>query len=181
MATSKWIERLKKGREEKETFFRVHPSSPIPFKERMSFKGLDFYPPDSNYRFELKLHGHKEKKIVKMMDTKGNEREFLQWGEFLFRINGKECVLQAYKGDPNENRLFILFRDVTSGKETYGAGRYLDLEPERHLTDEGKWILDFNQSYNPWCAFSEAYACPLVPQENCLDVAIRAGEKNYSH
>lgn len=181
METSKWIERLKRGREEKDTFFRIHPSSPIPFKERMSFKGLDFYPPDSNYRFELKLHEHKEKKIVKMMDTKGNEREFLRWGEFRFRINGKECVLQVYKGDPNENRLFILFRDATSGKETYGAGRYLDLEPERHLTDEGKWILDFNQDYNPWCAFSEAYACPLVPQENCLDVAIRAGEKNYFH
>jgi len=181
METSKWIEHLKRGRKEKDTFFRIHPSSPIPFKERISFKGLDFYPPGPNYRFELKLHEHKEKKIVKMMDTKGNEREFLRWGEFRFKINGKECILQAYKGDPNENRLFILFRDATSGKETYGAGRYLDLEPERHLTDEGKWVLDFNRAYNPWCAFSEAYACPLVPQENCLDVAIIAGEKKYSH
>lgn len=178
---SEWKKHLERGRKEKDIFFRVHPSSPIPFEERMSFKRLNYYPLKSNYRFELKLHEHKEKKILKMIDTKGNERKFLRWGEFRFRIKGKEYVLQAYKDNSEENRLFIPFRDVTSGVETYGAGRYLDLEPERHLTNKGKWILDFNQAYNPWCAYSEAYACPLIPQENCLDVAIRAGEKKYLH
>jgi len=180
METSEWIEHLKRERKGKDTFFRVHPHSPIPFEELRIFKGLDYYRIDPDYRFELKLHEHEKKNIVKMLDTKGNEREFLRWGEFRFKINGKECIIQAFKSDPKEDRLFILFRDSTSGKETYGAGRYLDLEPGRHLTDE-KWILDFNQAYNPWCAYNEKYACPLVPQENCLDVAILAGEKKYSH
>ena len=75
------------------------------------------------------------------------------WGEFRFRIGDSECTLQAYKSDPYEERLFIPFKDATSGKETYGAGRYLDYQGER--TPEGKWILDLNRAYNPWCAYRE--------------------------
>lgn len=60
-----------------------------------------------------------------------------------------------------------------------GAGRYIDLKPDRHHTGDGKWIFDFNVAYNPWCAYSEAYACPFVPPENWLKVSIYAGEKNY--
>jgi uncharacterized protein (DUF1684 family) len=89
------------------------------------------------------------------------------------------CALQAYKSDPADDRLFVPFRDKTSGDETHGAGRYLDLEPERHLTADGTWILDFNEAYNPWCAYSDAYACPLVPPENWLPVPVWAGEKEY--
>ncbi|MHA1701352.1 MAG: DUF1684 domain-containing protein, partial [Promethearchaeota archaeon] len=71
------------------------------------------------------------------------------------------------------------FRDETSGKETYGAGKYLDLEEENHKISKGKWILDFNVAYNPFCAYSEKYACPFVPPENWLKVPIFAGEKKY--
>ena len=88
-------------------------------------------------------------------------------------------TLHAYKSAPDEERLFVPFRDKTSGEETYGAGRYLDLEPDEGLTAGGKWILDLNMAYNPWCAYSEDYACPFVPPENWLDLPIRAGEKNY--
>jgi len=77
--------------------------------------------------------------------------------------------------------LFVPFRDATSGKETYGAGRYIDLEPEERLNNEGKWVLDLNKAYNPWCAYSDAYICPLVPTENWLKVPVRAGEKDYKH
>jgi len=110
-------------------------------------------------------------------DTGGNKREFLRWGEFRFRIAGKDCTLQAYKSDPEEERLFIPFRDTTNGKETYGAERYLELEPRKHYTAEGKWILDFNRAYNPWCAYNKDYVCPFVPPENWLRVPVRAGEK----
>ena len=111
--------------------------------------------------------------------TKGNEQDFLCWGEFRLKIDGKEQALQAYRSNPQEEMLFIPFRDATSGKETYGAGRYLDLEPGRDRTTGGKWVLDFNQAYNPWCVYSEAYTCPFVPIENWLEVPIQAGEKNY--
>lgn len=146
----------------------------------MEFSGLDYYPPNPSLRFELELHEHKEKEKIKIEDTGGNEREFLRWGEFRFRIANEECTLQAYKSEPEEEQLFIPFRDATSGKETYGAGRYLDLEPEEHYTAERKWILDFNKAYNPWCAYSEYYVCPFVPPENWLKAPVRSGEKKYS-
>lgn len=179
MEISKWKERLEREREEKDRFFLLHPQSPIPFEERKRLKGLDYYPLNPNYRLKLELHEHDEKKTVKMAYTKGNEQEFLQWGEFQFRISGQEQILQAYKSNPEEDRLFIPFKDETSGKETYGAGRYIDLELERDHTPERRWILDFNKAYNPWCVYSEAYTCPFVPPENWLKVPICAGEKNY--
>ncbi len=179
MEISEWKEQLELEREEKNRFFSEHWQSPIPPEERAGFEGLEYYPPDPDFRFELELHKHKEKKIVGMTYTKGNQQDFLAWGEFRFRIGGKECVLQTYKANAEEDRLFILFKDATSSKETYGGGRYLDLEPGRHRTTEGKWVLDFNEAYNPWCVYSEEYTCPLVPLENYLEAPIRAGEKKY--
>jgi uncharacterized protein (DUF1684 family) len=180
MEISEWKEMIQNEREQKDIFFSSHYQSPIPFEDRQQFKGLDYYLPDPDFRFELELHEHEEKKVLKIEDTQGNEREFLRWGEFRFKIVDKVCTLQAYKGNPHEERLFVPFRDETSGKETYGAGRYLDLDYEQHHTPQGKWILDFNKAYNPWCAYSDAYACPFVDPENWLKVAVRAGEKKYS-
>jgi len=164
-------------REQKNTFFLIHPQSPIPLEEREKFKGLDYYPLNSDYRFKLKLREHPKKERIKMSYTKGEEQGLIRWSEFRFKIGGQELVLQAYKSNPDEDRLFVPFRDATSGTETYGAGRYLDLETERDCTSDGKWILDFNKAYSPWCAYSENYTCPLVPLENWLKVPIHAGEK----
>lgn len=177
---SRWRSQLEREREEKDSFFSEYWESPIPAEHRSMFAGLAYYPPDPDYRFELELHEHREKETLKMVYTKGNEETFIRWGEFRFKIGGQQQTLQAYKSDPREQRLFVPFRDATSGKETYGAGRYIDLDPERDLTAEGKWVLDFNRAYNPWCAYSEDYTCPLVPPENWLKVPIYAGEKNYS-
>jgi uncharacterized protein (DUF1684 family) len=179
MEISEWKAHIEIEREMKDRFLAEHWQSPIPANDRSRFQGLDYYPPDPDYRFELELHEHAEKNAVRMTYTKGNEGDFLRWGEFRFNIGGEEQAVQAYKSNPGEERLFILFRDATSGVETYGAGRYLDLDSERDSTAEGKWILDFNKAYNPWCVYSEDYTCPLVPRENWLQVAIYAGEKNY--
>jgi len=178
----KWEADLEMARRAKDEFFGSgHLQSPIPPMELRKFKGLAYYPPDLMYQFELDLHEHTEKKRLRVQDTKGGERTLMRWGEFRFKIDDKDCKLQAYKSDPMEERLFVPFRDATSGKETYGAGRYLDLELDRHCTADRRWILDFNVAYNPWCAYSEAYACPFVPPENWLKVPVRAGEKNYQH
>ena len=179
MEISRWESEVLDERKHKDMFFGGHSQSPIPPKERLRFEGLDYYPPDQEYRFEIELHDHSTKEKIKVQDTRGNERQFLRWGEFRFKIQDKECTLQAYKSDPIEERLFIPFKDATSGKETYGAGRYLDLESTQHQTSEGKWILDLNRAYNPWCAYSKFYACPIVPSENWLEVQVPAGEKNY--
>jgi len=179
MEISEWEKNLKTARETKDAFFAQQWQSPIPPQDKPRFKGLEYYPPDPGYKFELELHEHREKQAVRMAYTKGNEQDFVRWGEFRFKVGGKEQALQAYKSTPQEEMLFVPFKDATSGKETYGAGRYLDLEPETDRTAEGKWILDFNQAYNPWCVYSEAYTCPFVPTENWLEVPIQAGEKNY--
>lgn len=177
MKISSWKKKIEEERELKDGFFKAHPQSPIPLEGRMRFKRLEYCPPDPNYRFELELHEHDEKKSIKIAYTRGEVKEFIRWGEFRFKIGGQEQVLQAYKSISEGELLSIFFRDATSGKETYGAGRYLDLEPERDRTIDGKWIIDFNKAYNPWCAYSEAYTCPFVPPENWLKVPIRAGEK----
>jgi uncharacterized protein (DUF1684 family) len=180
MSVSDWKTNMEKERETKDAFFAQQWQSPIPPQDKPRFKGLEYYPPDPSYRFELELHEHPEKQAVRMAYTKGNEQDFIRWGEFKFKVGEKEQALQAYKTSRNEEMLFVPFKDASSGKETYGAGRYLDLETERDRTTEGKWILDFNQAYNPWCAYSEAYTCPFVPVENWLEVPILAGERNYS-
>ncbi|MBN1522051.1 MAG: DUF1684 domain-containing protein [Candidatus Aureabacteria bacterium] len=180
MEISEWKQRIEMEREEKDAFFKTPFHSPLSFNECQAFKGLNYYPPDWKYRFELKLQEHEIKKTIKIEDTKGSERDFLRWGEFIFRIEDMDCQLQAYKSLPEDERLFVPFRDDTSGKETYGAGRYLDLETGRHQTLEGIWIVDFNDAYNPWCAYSDDYACPFTPPENWLKVPIYAGEKTFT-
>jgi len=179
MEVSEWKTQIQATREQKDAFFKMHVQSPLPLEEREKFKGLSYYPPAPEYRFEMPLYEHEEKKTLKVEDTQGKVRVFLRWGEFRFTIKGTHCTLQAYKSAPEEERLFIPFRDATSGKETYGAGRYLDLEPGHDVTSEGTWMIDFNHAYNPWCAYSEHFACPYTPSENWLEAAIYAGEKNY--
>lgn len=180
MTTSGWQKRLKTIRRGKDKYFRDNPQSPIPTPDRESFKGLDYYPLDPDYRFELELHEHDEKVTARLEATHGGERTVLRRGEFRFSIGGAECTLQAYQTDSREEGLFVPFGDATSSVETSDKGRYIDLKPEIHRTTEGKWILDFNEAYNPWCEYSDGFVCPFAPPENWLDVPVRAGEKSYA-
>ena len=180
MRSSTWAQRLHKKREGKDRFFKEHPQSPIPPWERKAFKGLSYYPVDPSYRFELALHEYAEKRLVRVKTTNGGERDLVRWGEFRFEADGEEHTLQAFRTDPDAGRLFVPFRDETSGNETYAEGRYLDLEPEIHRTPDGRWVVDFNEAYNPWCEYSDAFECPFAPRENSLRVRVRAGEKRLA-
>ena len=175
-----WKQTMLIQRKQKDKFFKEHPQSPIPIDDKSKFKGLDYFPPDDNYKFVLELMEIKNKKEIKVNDSKGHIRDMIVWGKFHFKINNQPFTLQAYKSESDEPRLFVPFKDKTNGKETYGAGKYLDLNYEENKTKDGKWQLDFNNSTNPWCAYSEDYACPLVPSANFLDVEILAGEKRYA-
>jgi uncharacterized protein (DUF1684 family) len=174
-----WKRRIESERQAKDWFFASHPNSPVPPEDRNTFEGLAYYPPDPNYRFELFLQRHQEEEIQEVTDTGGQTRQLKRLGEFQFTLDQRECALQCYQSDPAKESLFVLFKDQTSGEETYAAGRYLDLDPDTDRMSEGRWILDFNQAYNPWCAYSDHYVCPFVPPENWLDVPILAGEKEY--
>ena len=172
------INRIEVERKEKDLFFKTDPQSPIPYKERNDFTNFNYYSIKPEFRFTLELYEHKDKKKTEVNDNKGNKQEFIRWGEFRFEINNKQISLQAYKSGPNEEMLWVPFKDETNKEETYGAGRYIDLDSIRDKEGD-KWILDFNQAYNPFCAYSENYVCPFIPPENWLKVKIEAGEKKY--
>ena len=175
----RWKEQVEAARRQKDEFFANHPQSPVFLSNHAEFPGLQYYPPDPQYFFELLLSEHTSKESVKVADTVGNMRNLFRWGEFQFQVGTHNCILQAYKAELRESRLFVPFKDATNGTETYGAGRYIDLDAEIAVNAEGKWILDLNDAYNPWCAYSHDYACPFVPPENWLKVPVRAGEKAY--
>jgi uncharacterized protein (DUF1684 family) len=177
-AADDWRADLAQHREEKDRFLGEHPQSPLPPDARERFDGLDCYAPNPDLRFEVPLHEHDGTERVTVETTTEGEQTYLRWGEFRVTIEGETVALQAYRADPDEDRFWLPFRDETSGDETYGAGRYLDLD-ESDRTEEGDWLLDFNRAYTPFCAYSAAYECPLVPMENWLDVPVEAGEKTY--
>jgi uncharacterized protein (DUF1684 family) len=173
-----YVETLRERRREKESYFAESPRSPIPTGSQTDFPGLAYFDVDGAYRFEVELHRHEDPEELTVETTAENESTYLRWGEFRVEIDGDPVTIQAYKADPTEERLWVPFRDETNGEETYAAGRYVDLERDRHFRD-GRWILDFNEAYNPTCAYNEGFECPLVPPENWLDVRIPAGEKDY--
>ncbi|MHA1744739.1 MAG: DUF1684 domain-containing protein [Promethearchaeota archaeon] len=173
-----YIENIKEQRAGKDRFFKEHYQSPIPPQEQPSFSGLQYFSVDPAFRFELPLTLFETPEKFESADSAGNIREFYRFGKFQFNINDKDVILHAYKSDLSENRLFIPFKDATNGNgETYGAGRYLDMEEARDQTATGDWIVDFNKAYNPFCAYNHGYACALTPYENHLKISIRAGEK----
>lgn len=158
-------------RAEKDIYFRRDPYGPI--EDRQNFTGLNYYPPDPAFRFTLPLHRVEAEPLTFQTST-GDERVYQRIGTVEFEVEGQLAQLSIYKSEEYDE-LFLPFRDATSGQETYGAGRYL--EPVELANAE--ILLDFNLAYNPYCAYSDAFSCPLPPVENWLKVPIRAGEKIY--
>ncbi len=140
-----------------------------------AYHGLRYFPADLAYRYELPLTPNPSPDTVIILSTRGNQRRALRVGWFDFRAGGATCRLEATRllePGVGENDLAVFFRDRTSGHESYGLGRYVDVQP---LADR-RYLLDFNFAYNPACAFSDHYNCPIPPRANTLKVAIRAGE-----
>jgi len=171
-----YAERVREERRKKDEFFAEHPRSPIPQSDRAEFSGLNYFDPDTAYRIEAALHEHDDPERITVETTQDGVREYDNVGEFRTSVDGEDVTIQAYRSPGDEYRLWVPFRDETNGEWTYPAGRYLDLEDPDDRTDDGDWVLDFNEAYNPYCAYSEAYECPLVPMDNWLDVEIPAGE-----
>ena len=168
-----WRRALLRARERKDLLFRSDSDSPIGPGE---FTGLKYFDPDPEFRFETELHWSPAPGSVIMTTSKGTRQLFNGIGYFELQIEGKKVRLSAYQSAEREDPgIFVPFRDATSGRESYGAARYLDLEVEH----DDRYAVDFNYAYNPYCAYGDAYACPLPPGENWLTVAIRAGEKKY--
>ncbi len=177
MNSESWEFIIARERQAKDHYFAHSDGSPLTDEQKSAFGGLHYYRLDEALRYQLELHEHAVKREIKIPDSAGVDRVFICWGEFRFNVSGKECVLQAYRMPDQETiDLFIPFKDTTSGLETYPMGRYIDLD-ENDLSDDGKWELDFNLAYSPFCAYSDRFACALIPTENNLQVATKAGEK----
>jgi uncharacterized protein (DUF1684 family) len=172
-----YAEAVEQFRADKDKYFKTGEGSPIPVGEREAFTGLPYYPVDPAYYFEerkLEPYTGDEPSHFQIPTSDGKLRPAHRAGTLGFELGGEPRKLTAYvldEGDPTS--LFVPFLDATSGKETYGAGRYLDLEPE----DDGTYILDFNVAYHPSCVYDAIYSCPLTPAENRLPVRVEAGER----
>jgi uncharacterized protein (DUF1684 family) len=168
-------------RQEKDAFFREEPDSPISARERATFTGLRYFAPEPTLRVEARVERLPLQQPVVMATSDGSERHYERYALLHFTVDGQPVRLTAYRstgGDEDES-LFIPFRDTLAGSETYGAGRYLEVDPP-HQHDGGEHVvLDFNLAYNPYCAYNEYYSCPIPPRENTLPVEIRAGERIY--
>ena len=155
--------------------------SPLTEKDRANFKGLDFFPIDKAFIVEAKFTKSKNEKSFEMKTTTDRMPLYVKYGEVSFTINGENFKLNVYqnleliKRPGFKKHLFLPFSDLTSGNETYGGGRYIDLE-----IPKGKTItIDFNQAYNPYCAYNPKYSCPIVPAENELLTNVNAGVKKF--
>ncbi|GAC1673486.1 MAG: DUF1684 domain-containing protein [Candidatus Limnocylindrales bacterium] len=164
-------------RAEKDAFFRTSSHSPIPLADRDAFTGLPYFPIDEDLVFEelrLEPYSGDEPSRFQIPTSDGQLRPAHRAGTFTFELGGAPRHLTAYVlNDGRPESLFLPFLDDTSGTETYGAGRYLDLEPD----EDGTYAIDFNQAYHPSCVYAPQYSCPITPPENRLATRIEAGER----
>jgi len=156
-------------------------TTPLMAEDLATFKGLDFYPINKKFFVNAHFVRTPKEKPFKMKTSTNRTPVYIKYGEVHFEIDGQKCKLNVYQDleliqNPKyKDDLFLPFFDKTSGKESYIGGKYIDLKIPKGNTI----AIDFNTSYNPYCAYSYRYSCPKVPLENDLKVAIRAGVKKF--
>jgi uncharacterized protein (DUF1684 family) len=166
MTTSELLE----YRTQRDDFFKHAHESPVPHEDRDGFTGLTYFDADESLIFEVALDPV-EPTEVNIATTTGDERTYVRVATATMDVEGEDATVALYS--TGHDSLFLPFRDATSGKESYGAARYLDIQPE----GDGTVTIDFNYAYAPFCAYSDLYSCALPPMENWLTVPIRAGER----
>jgi uncharacterized protein (DUF1684 family) len=160
---------LQDFRRQKDEFFHSSHHSPLLPEQKADFHGLRYFPPNAKLELAVEVEPFPPGDEVLMQTNTGDVQRYARFGRFSFQVGEEEAALTIYR---NENGYFLPFTDSLAGTETYGAGRYL--EPE--LLPDGRFAVDFNLAYNPYCAYNEAWSCPITPAENRLKLPIRAGE-----
>jgi len=175
------IQAIQLLRKERDHFFKTASNSPLEESDQHNFKGLHYYPIDLTYRFEGTIQRYiinvnNPKYYATFPTNKGPKKRYIRYGKFKFTLEEKEYFLELYKSIGSD-MIFIPFYDKTNGQETYEGGRYLDAEI---LMPGYRLAIDFNNSYNPSCAYNEKFVCVLPLEENRLKIEIRAGEKKFN-
>jgi uncharacterized protein (DUF1684 family) len=170
LTTSQYQKELKEFYENPET-------TPLKEEEKSNFKGIHFYPIEDSFKVTADFTKIENGKSIPFPTSAKKIKQYKEYGLVQFQLEGKNLELTLYQSDPlhegYENSLFLPFTDDTNGDTSYGGGRYLDLETSD--VKNGKIILDFNKAYNPYCAYSKHYNCPIPPANNYLEVEIKAG------
>ncbi|MEM9917951.1 MAG: DUF1684 domain-containing protein [Bacteroidota bacterium] len=161
--------------------FSNEDTSPLVLEKVPSFEGLDFFDIDPSYVVKAELVRTPNEKPFQMPTYAGKEKTFKKYGELHFKMKGKKRQLNVYQNLRTiamplyRDHLFLPFTDLSNGAQSYGGGRYIDLK----IPKEKNIILNFNLAYNPYCAYSDRYNCPIPPKENHLAIAVLAGVKAY--
>lgn len=160
--------------------FYTNPSStPLNQEEINIFKGITFFPIDNKYNLKADFQPIENGNVIPFPTSAGKIKHYKEYGTATFTIDGEEQTLTIYQSSPvmeeYKNHLFLPFTDDTNGDTTYGGGRYLDLDVTKSILPNGKILIDFNKAYNPYCAYSARYNCPIPPGNNSLDIEIKAG------
>jgi uncharacterized protein len=163
---------LEAFRAEKDEFFGGHPQSPLTGEQKRNFHGLNYFPENEALCLEVGVDEFPTKEHFEMQTSTGDVQTYEKYGKFKFMVDEVEVELTIYQ---SEHGFFLPFVDSLAGSETYPAGRYLEPEP----LPGGRFLVDFNIAYNPYCAYNEMWSCPITPAENRLKVAVRAGEKIF--
>ncbi len=171
------IERFRANRDKS---FRNTRETPLTKEDFANFKGLEYFDATEKFIVKARFEKTSDAQTFMLPTSSGTTRKYLKYGILTFELNGKSHTLNAYQSENavkrNDSSLFVPFRDLTNGTETYGAGRYLDIK----IPPGNEVILDFNRAYNPNCAYgSNEYSCPIPPKENFLQTKILAGEKKF--
>ena len=171
---AEYVKSVEDGRKNKDKMFREDSSSPVPPAARAQFTGLSYYSVDINYRAERTAKRYAKEETVEMLTSQGTLKTYTRYAYIDVIIGGQPARLTIYSlNKDGKIHYFLPFKDATNGSETYPAGRYLEVEIEK----DWRTVVDFNQAYNPYCAYNHDYACPIPPPENHLKIPIKAGER----
>ncbi len=164
---------------EQNAYFRDPETSPLPDKYRKNFEGLNFYEPNTAYRVTAVVERTPDALPFAMPTTTDRVARERRFGIVEFNLQSEVHHLELYQsaesGGADRNTLFLPFLDETNGEETYAGGRYLELDEPVGDT----LVIDFNRAYNPYCVYNPKYSCPIVPRVNTLNIAVKAGEKDF--
>lgn len=166
-------------RAEKDFNLKNDPHSPFNRDPEAKYDKLKYFDPDTNFIFKSKLYRFETTDTITIMGTRGEQRKAVKEGYVILEYDGQDHKLNVYKsyGPQGQSYYSIWFTDETSGEETYHIGRYLDFD---FIPDEDfVYTIDFNLSYNPYCAYSELFTCPIPTEEDHLSFKVLAGEKNF--
>jgi uncharacterized protein len=172
-------EKIEKEREKQFKYLRFNADSPLTEEQKNNFAKLSFYPILPEFKVRAKMIPVENPQMIVLPLSDGTEEKYLKHSFAEFELNGKShrlLLLQAAKEIDRRN-FFLAFADLTSGTETYGGGRYINLRQD----GKKSITIDFNLAYNPYCAYNPDFACPLPPKENILPIEIPVGEKDYKY